>query len=173
METALIKRWTVEEFLAWEDRQEGRHEFDGERIIAMTGGSVAHQKIVFNLVRTLLHLLDPAAFDAVFEMRVRLAGWIRYPDVLVYPGHLDHALKILADAIVIFEVLSDVTARIDRLDKLQEYRLLPSLRRYVLLEQVTPRAVTFARDASWQEQVVIDGVLAMLEIGVDLPMADL
>ena len=51
MSTALCEPWTVERFLAWEDRQEGRHEFDGADIVLMTGGSRAHQRIIYNLRR--------------------------------------------------------------------------------------------------------------------------
>ncbi len=43
---------TTESFLAGKDREEFRHEFDGLRVIPMTGGSLAHQDVVFNL-RTL------------------------------------------------------------------------------------------------------------------------
>lgn len=53
MNVALRDPWTVERFLAWEDKQEGRHEFDGVRVITMTGGCRAHQRIVFNLLRLL------------------------------------------------------------------------------------------------------------------------
>ena len=41
MDTVLDRPWTMERFLAWEDRQEGRHEFDGQQVIPMTGGSLA------------------------------------------------------------------------------------------------------------------------------------
>lgn len=37
MNLVLREPWTVDRFLAWEDRQEGRHEFDGTQIIEMTG----------------------------------------------------------------------------------------------------------------------------------------
>ena len=46
MDTVLDRPWTTDSFLAWEDRQEGKHEFDGRHAIPMTGGSVAHQEIV-------------------------------------------------------------------------------------------------------------------------------
>ncbi len=49
MDTVLDRPWTTETFLAWEDQQEGKYEFDGQHIIPMTGGSLAHQDIVFNL----------------------------------------------------------------------------------------------------------------------------
>jgi nucleoside phosphorylase len=45
MNVTLRTPWTVERFLAWEERQELRHEFDGVRTIAMTGGTVAHDAI--------------------------------------------------------------------------------------------------------------------------------
>ena len=48
MDTVLAEAWTTDRFLAWEDRQEGKHEFDGQQVIPMTGGSVAYQRIVFN-----------------------------------------------------------------------------------------------------------------------------
>jgi len=38
--SAVLQPMTVDEFLAWEQRQEGRYEFDGFRPVAMTGGTV-------------------------------------------------------------------------------------------------------------------------------------
>jgi hypothetical protein len=49
MDTVLDRVWTTETFLAWEDKQEGKHEFDGRRVIPVTGASLAHQDIMFNL----------------------------------------------------------------------------------------------------------------------------
>lgn len=49
MDTVLDRPSTTESFLAWEDHQEGKHEFDRHQVLAMTGGSVAHQCIVMNL----------------------------------------------------------------------------------------------------------------------------
>jgi Uma2 family endonuclease len=80
MNIVLREPWSVERFLAWEDTQEGKHEFDGSRIIEMTGGSRTHQRIIFNLMRLLVDRLDPGAYDAVQEMRLEVAGKIRYPE---------------------------------------------------------------------------------------------
>ena len=55
MDTVLDRPWTTDAFIAWEDRQEGRHEFNGREIIPMTVGSLAHQDIVFNLWETLVN----------------------------------------------------------------------------------------------------------------------
>ncbi len=59
MNVMLAHNWTVDRFLAWEDKQEGKHEFDGTRIIEMTGGCRSHQRIVFNLQQFLIGTLDP------------------------------------------------------------------------------------------------------------------
>ena len=40
---------TREQFLAWEERQEQRYEFDGFQPVAMTGGTAAHAVIQHNL----------------------------------------------------------------------------------------------------------------------------
>ena len=49
MNIAMRKPMTLDEFLAWEDRQELRYEFDGARVFAMTGGTAAHSLIQTNL----------------------------------------------------------------------------------------------------------------------------
>jgi Uma2 family endonuclease len=133
MDTVLDRTWTTETFLAWEDRQEGKYEFDGRNIIPMTGGSIAHQRIVFNLCLVLMGLLGDRALMVVQEMRLRTGTRIRYSDVLVCPGPLDQTMRTLTDAIAIFEVLSDDTATTDRVEKLIDYATSPSLRCYVLL----------------------------------------
>ena len=50
---------SVDEFLAWERRQELRYEFDGVQPVAMTGGTVAHTVIGSDLVRALDDRLVP------------------------------------------------------------------------------------------------------------------
>lgn len=50
MNVALRKPMTLEQFLAWEDRQELKFEFDGFRPVAMTGGTAAHSAIQRNII---------------------------------------------------------------------------------------------------------------------------
>jgi len=53
MNVALRKPMTLTEFLAWEERQELRYEFDGFQPVAMTGGTLAHDLITFNVRKSL------------------------------------------------------------------------------------------------------------------------
>ena len=78
------------------------------------------------------------------------------------------------DPVVLFEVPSSNTARTDGVLKLREYRSMPSVRRYIMLEQDEALATVVARiETGWTiDQVDADGALAMPEIGVELPLAE-
>ena len=49
MSVAVRQPMSVAEFLAWEERQELRWEFDGFQPVAMTGGTAAHEVIGGNI----------------------------------------------------------------------------------------------------------------------------
>jgi Uma2 family endonuclease len=175
MDTVLDRPWTTDTFLAWEDRQEGKHEFDGRHVIPMTGGSLAHQDIVFNLRGLLGRLLAGRPFRVVQAMRIRIGHRIRYPDVLVCAGPLDQTTRTLTDAAAIFEVLSGDNATTDRVEKLIEYAEIPSVRCYVLLEQTAVAATLFRREpgATWTASAHTGGDLALPGLDIMLPLADL
>ena len=175
MDTVLDRPWTTESFLAWEDRQEFKYEFDGRRVIPMTGGSIAHQRIVFNLNLALMGLLGDRAMMAIQEMRLRAGTAIRYPDVVVCAGPLDQTTRTLTDAVAIFEVLSDDTATTDRVDKLLDYAAVPSLRSYVLFEQTAVAATLFQREpgAPWIASAHTQGSLLLPGLDITLPLAEL
>ncbi|MBV9812810.1 MAG: Uma2 family endonuclease [Acetobacteraceae bacterium] len=171
MTVALRETWTIERFLAWEDAQEGRHEFDGRRIVEATGGTRAHQRIVSNLIRALEDALDPERFDAVPEMRLAVGGSVRYPDVTVVAGRVPDAERTLRDALVLFEVVSPDSLDLDHGAKRAEYAGLPSIRRYVILEQTRAAATVLERQAGGWVPVAAAAELAMPELGITLPLA--
>jgi Uma2 family endonuclease len=175
MDTVLDRPWTTETFLAWEDRQEGRYEFDGRDVIPMTGGSFAHQDIVFNLRGLLGRLLADQPFRVGQEMRLRIDTRVRYPDVLICAGRPDQTARTVTDAVAIFEVLSDDTATTDRVDKLIDYAAVPSLRCYVLLEQTAVAAILFQREPAgvWIASAQTDGALVLPGLDLALPLAEL
>ncbi len=171
--SAALKPMTVEEFLVWEESQEERFEFDGVWPVAMTGGTIAHETIGGNLRVELRNRL-PGTRCAVLgpTMKIEAAGHIRYPDAFVVCGPMDRKATVAGNPVVVFEVLSDSTARIDHIDKLREYGLTASIARYVILEQDTIAAMVFSRDRGrWiAETVTAGGFLDMPEIGVELPI---
>jgi Uma2 family endonuclease len=175
MDTLLDRPWTTEQFLAWEDQQEGKNEFDGFRVVPMTGGTIAHQVIVFNLLTLFAGLLTGTSLRALHEMRIRIGPQIRYPDVLVYSGPLKQTLKTLNDAIVIFEVVSDDTAASDRVAKLIDYANVPSLQYYIILEQESCAAIVNRRESggTWTGAAQTEGAIALPELNLILPIEEI
>lgn len=76
---------------------------------------------------------------------------------------------------MVFEVLSDSTSRIDRIEKVREYQATPSIQRYVILEQDSAGATVFERkDDGWSAFTMTgDDVLRMPEIGIELRIGEI
>jgi Uma2 family endonuclease len=108
-------------------------------------------------------------------LKILVAGRIRYPDAFVVCTPGASSAKVVADPVVVFEVLSESTAREDIFAKNAEYRATPSIQRYVILEQTQAAAMVFTRKGEdWISEVVTDdGVLRMPEIGIEVPLAEL
>jgi len=167
---------TVADFLAWEETQELRWEFDGSAPVAMTGGTVAHAIIQLNLTAALNARLRGTPCRAYgSNLKIRVADRIRYPDAFVSCTPVDPRATVVDDPVVVFEVLSPSTARTDRVEKMHEYWETPSIQRYVLIEQDAVSAMAFARgEESWSGRVLWPGsVLALPEIGIELPLDEL
>lgn len=176
MSTALRKPMTVDEFLAWEARQELRYEFDGFQPVAMTGGTVEHSLIQGNLIAALNARLRGGPCRAHgSDLKILVAGSVRYPDAFVLCTAVPRGATVVETPVVVFEILSPSTSGIDRIVKNQEYRDTPSIRRYVMLEQTRQAATVFERQGTdWVGHVVSDETeLPMPEIGITLPLADL
>jgi Uma2 family endonuclease len=176
MNIALRKPMTVEAFLEWEERQELRYEFDGFQAIAMTGGTSTHSAIQRNLIIALgVRLRGKSCQVHGSELKIAVAGSIRYPDAFVVCSTVAGDATVVPDPVVVFEVLSPSTAATDRIIKNEEYRDTPSVQRYVMLEQGRQAVTVFARDGDdWVGHVVSgDVTLAMPEIGVELPLVEL
>jgi Uma2 family endonuclease len=167
---------SVEAFLDWEERQDLRYEFDGFEPVAMTGGTFTHAVIAGNLTAALNSRLRDSPCRAIgSDMKLVVAGSIRYPDAFVVCSPIAGGATVVTNPVVVFEVLSPSTATTDHIVKNQEYRDTPSIQRYVMLEQDHQAATIFARQGDdWVGHVVSgDVILAMPEIGVDLPLAEL
>ncbi len=179
MNVALRKPMTHEQFFAWAEAQEARHEFDGFQPVAMTGGTNDHGIIAGNIN---------------FQLRLRLRGGpcmpmgpegggvatsgnkIRYPDATVTCTKLEGRGRLVANPIIVFEVVSDSTKGDDRVSKLREYHAVPSIKRYVIAEQTSIGLAVFSREADepWSATALIEGdTLPLPEIGIEIPVSEL
>jgi Uma2 family endonuclease len=176
VDVALRKLMSRDDFLAWEARQELRYEFDGVRPIAMTGRTAEHSAIQRNLIAALTNRLRGKPCRAhVSELKIVVAGSIRYPDAFVVCSPVTCGATVIIDPTVVFEILSERTGDTDRIVKSQEYRDTSSIQRYIMLEQVRQAAVVFVRRGEdWSGRVVADDVmLDMPEIGIEVRLAEL
>ena len=178
MNVAMQKAWTVEQFLAWEEKQELRYEFDGARPIAMTGGTYEHDAIQVNLVTALSTRRrgKPCRVHGN-SLKIRVLNSIRYPDAFVTCTPVQRGSMVVYEPVVIFEVISKSTAHTDRMVKNREYAGTASVRRYIMLEQTAPEGMMFTRSgeaAEWLGQIIgAETILHMPEIGIELPLAEL
>ena len=99
MNVAVRKPWTQEEFFAWAENQDTRYEFDGFQPVAMTGGNVSHNRVMWGLHRALDTRLrrgrgpcEPLGPDAGIETINRA---VRYPDALVTCSKVDGDDRII------------------------------------------------------------------------------
>ena len=111
-------------------------------------------------------------------MKVRIdhadESYFYYPDVVLSCATADKHPLYTALPCLIVEVLSPSTERIDTREKLFAYRLLPSLREYLLLRQDCVQADLYqlSNEGRWQHTVFTqaDEMLALrcLDVAVSL-----
>ncbi len=176
MDVALRKPISVDQFLKWEERRELRYEFDGFQPVATTGGTAEHSAIQRNLITALTNRLRGTPCQPHgSELKIVAVDGIRYPDAFVVCSPIARGATVVTDPVVVFEILSSSTATVDRIVENQEHRDTLSIRRYVMLEQDQQAATVFARAGDdWVGHVMSgDVVLAMREIGIEVPLAEL
>ena len=170
---------TREQFFAWAAAQDDRYEFDGQQPVAMTGGSLNHDQIGQNVIAALRARLQGSA------CRVRgpnagvatIGDTVRYPDALVSCTKAAGTASLVPDPVVVFEVLSPTSGRIDWITKVAEYRAVATIRRYLILEYASVGLTVLERangGDDWTATTLLGGDLLVLpEVGIELPITEL
>ena len=139
-------RLTESQYLERERLSETRHEFVDGRLFAMAGETKRHEEIVLNIVfalRPKAKALGCRLQTKTIQLRL-LNGRYRYPDVMLNCLNSDDP-RIEETPCFLLEVISDSSADTDSNKKLAEYTRIPSVERYVLLEQNSRLAVVYKR----------------------------
>jgi Uma2 family endonuclease len=142
------KRWTVEEFLAWDDGTDRRHELIGGQIVAMAPPSEAHGTIVANLTIGIGSQLQPPC-RVVGEAGVIPTDrddTYYQADLIVTCSPPDRGRPHPVDPVLIVEVLSPSTAVHDRGRKVEDYSRLPSVEEILLVSSEERRVRYWRRD---------------------------
>lgn len=132
---------TAEEYLAWEELQETKHEYlNGMvyEVYAMTGAKDAHVTIagnVFALIKAHLRGTPCRTYIADMKLQADKGSAYFYPDVFVTCDSRDRASEFHKSyPKLIVEVLLPSTAGYDRGDKFAAYRQMPSLEEFVVID---------------------------------------
>jgi Uma2 family endonuclease len=177
MQVALRKGMTQDEFFAWAEGQDGRYEFDGFQPVGMVGGTMNHGILADNIRAELRQRLrgGPCRSVSPDGGGIETIGKrVRYPEATVTCSPFVGTDRIIPNPVIVFEVVSESTRRIDQVFKLREYHSVPSIKRYIIVEQAGIALTVHARqnDEPWVTTVLGEGdVLSLPEVGLEIPVA--
>jgi len=173
--------YTPEEYLALERAAEFKSEYIDGEIIAMSGGSSNHSLIKVALTRIVdTQLLGKPCTTFDSDMRTYVdARMYTYPDLSVACPVIRFDPEVgdnLMTPTVIVEVLSPSTEKLDRRTKFRRYRLMPSLKQYVLVSQDAPYVEVFTREGdmwTYSDFAGLDAAVHLASIDCTIQLSDL
>jgi Uma2 family endonuclease len=180
MSSALRKsaRMNFDEYLAFEEAATTRHELIDGVLFAMSGGTDVHHLICTNLTVLIGGPLigKCQVFQGGMKLRVdhRSDGDGYYPDIMVSCSQTDRERLYRKEPVLLIEVTSPSTARLDRGEKRLNYLQIPSLLEYVLVAQEIPKVEIMRRSEAWVTRELFPGdALELDSVGLKLPLADI
>ena len=151
MSTAKQSRFISEEdYLAGEQVAGFKSEYIDGQIYAMTGGSINHNRLAVNLLRQIgNHLEGKPCQPYSSDIKVKIDSKYFYPDVMVDCTPLPGDSLFTQTPVIIVEVLSKSTRRMDETTKRLAYLQIPTLQEYVLIEQDFVQIEIIRRRSGW------------------------
>lgn len=174
MRIAKTYPFTAQEYLQGELQSQTKHELVDGEVFAMVGASSAHNLISMNIASELhKRLKGKPCRPYMNDMKVRVAENFYYPDVLVDCSDIANDAYFVETPILIVEVMSASTKQYDKTFKLQQYKNIPTLQEYVMIEQDTQLVEVISRLDGWQAHYYELGETFMLQsVGLSMSVAD-
>ena len=171
-----LKPMTADAYLAWlEEQPTWRYELVDGQIVAMNARTARHIVAKFAIVCALKVATNGKPFHVLGDgMCVRVdARTVFEPDALVYGGtEVPGDTAVLANPVVVVEVLSPGTKTVDTTRKLEGYFKLASVRHYLIVDPKASAVVHHARDTAGAiaTPVLTNGELVLSAIDVRVPV---
>jgi Uma2 family endonuclease len=177
-------RMTVEEFLAWSERQpdEDRYELVDGEVVSMSPERYRHSLVKFEAAK----VLDAAVKAARVPCRVLPDGpgvvindrTTRIPDASVqYRSGVKQSPEatVLVAPLIVLEVALPSTENVDAVDKLIEYNSVRSIWHYLIVQPQKRVVVHHKRteQGDWVTSIRHDGDIVMDPPGIKVAVADL
>jgi len=165
---------TEEEYLRTEMSSEVKREYIDGRIYAMAGAGYNHNCIVGNIFGNFRsHLKGTPCTTFMADMKVRLGKDYVYPDIVVDCSKMQGDYYYSTTPVIIVEVLSKSTRKMDLTTKLLRYINLPSLQEYVLIEPDFVAVQVLRRINHWlSEYYFLGDVVTFEAIGLSLSVEE-
>lgn len=183
MGTPALQIISPQEYLRIERSSNDKNEYFEGQILAMGGATLAHNRIVANLVRKIGNALESKSCEILpSDIRVTAPFYesYMYPDATIVcgkPEMEDNKFDTLTNPTVIFEVLSPGTEDHDRGKKFFYYRQIPSLKEYILIDTLQPFIEISYRkpDNSWlfSEINILEDKLILESVGIEIGLTDI
>lgn len=166
---------TEAEYLASEMNSEVKREYLDGRVYAMTGAGYNHNCIVGNIHGNFRsHLKGTPCTTFMADMKVRLGKDYVYPDVVVDCSKMQGDDYYSTTPVIIVEVLSKSTRKMDLTTKLLRYINLPSLQEYVLIEPDFVSVQVLRRKKHWlPEYHFLGDIVTFDAIGLNLSVEEI
>jgi Uma2 family endonuclease len=147
-----------EEYLEMERASVEKHEYYKGEVFTMSGASVPHNDIAYNINRLIapfLHGKDCKIYGSDFRIHIPENSLYTYPDFSIVCGKAqttDVYTDNLTNPKVIIEILSKSTMNYDRVNKFSFYRSIKTLKEYILIDSKSISVELFIRqdDNSWK-----------------------
>jgi len=164
-------RLSPEEYLQGELESQAKHEYMDGQVYAMAGASRNHERISVNVLGEIRsHLKGNPCEPFGSDMKVKAGKNFFYPDVMVVCKETSQHEYYSQSPILIVEVLSNSTRRMDETTKRLAYFNIPSLKEYILIEQDFVDVEICRRSNGWISEHFFMGDLAYFE-SIDLHLA--
>lgn len=173
---------SISEYLAGEELSGVKHEYLGGAIHAMAGATNQHNAVAVNALGFLVAQLRGKScrpFNADTKIRIEFPDHVRfyYPDALVVCAPNPATDHFQDRPVVIVEVLSESTRRIDLGEKRDAYLTIPSLKVLLFAESTTPSVLVYRRQPeggfALEEHKGLAATIPLPEIDCSLPLAEL
>lgn len=152
-----------DEYLAFEEASETKHEYFDGKIYDMAGGTPEHALVQANLIAVIHQSLRNSpcrVFSSDLRVSVESIDLYTYPDVSIVCGSLEYDSRsktTVTNPSVLIEVLSPTTRVYDRGDKFKFYKQIPSLQEYVIVESERAHVEVLQRAGQRWDIEIYDG----------------
>lgn len=176
-----LPKMTVDEYLAWAEGRPGRYELHAGVVYAMAPKRAVHAKVKYAMQTALSSGISRAGLACEMlpdGMIIRIDKHTAHePDALVYCGEkLSGASLEVPSPVIVVEVLSPSTRRVDASAKLAGYFSVPSVQHYLIVDPNEPLVIQHERSRGSEAittRIFREGTISLDPPGFEITVSEI